>query len=158
MLFVPPGGAVLERIQGAMVEDSDIQKVVEFVAGQAEQVFDDKVVSGEESDVSDEDGGFADGEDDDFDEEALSEGLDPMIREMVAKYSKPGDDDNIIKSLEILFRERKISTSYIQRRLGIGYNKAAEIMDMFEQRELVSPPLAGGSKRNILVFDEIENN
>lgn len=157
MLYVPPGSAVLERIQGAMVEDSDIQKVVEFVAGQAEQVFDDKVVSGEEESGGD-DEGVSGGDDDDFDEDALSEGLDPMIREMVSKYSQPGDDDNIIKSLEILFRERKISTSYIQRRLGIGYNKAAEIMDIFEQRGLVSPPLAGGSKRNILVFDEIENN
>lgn len=157
MLYVPPGSAVLERIQGAMVEDSDIQKVVEFVAGQAEQVFDDKVVSGEEEAA--EDSEFpAGGDEDDFDNDALSEGLDPMIREMVSKYSQPGDDDNIIKSLEILFRERKISTSYIQRRLGIGYNKAAEIMDIFEQRGLVSPPLAGGSKRNILVFDEIENN
>lgn len=157
MLYVPPGSAVLERIQGAMVEDSDIQKVVEFVAGQAEQIFDDKVVSGEEGAAA-EDEGFDGGDEDDFDDEALSEGLDPMIREMVSKYSQPGDDDNIIKSLEILFRERKISTSYIQRRLGIGYNKAAEIMDIFEQRGLVSPPLAGGSKRNILVFDEIENN
>ncbi|OGV39325.1 MAG: hypothetical protein A2020_08845 [Lentisphaerae bacterium GWF2_45_14] len=158
MLFVPPGGAVLERIQGAMVEDSDIQKVVEFVAGQAEQNFDDKVISGDESELSGDDGEMPEGDDDDFDESSLSEGLDPLIREMVAKYSEPSDDENIIKSLEILFRERKISTSYIQRRLGIGYNKAAEIMDIFEKRNLVSPPLAGGSKRNILVFDEIENN
>jgi S-DNA-T family DNA segregation ATPase FtsK/SpoIIIE len=89
---------------------------------------------------------------------SVTSGVDPDIKAMVDKYSEPGDDDNILKSLEILFSDRKISTSYIQRRLGIGYNKAAEIMDAFEVRGLVSAPQPGGSKRDILVFDEIENS
>ena len=68
---------------------------------------------------------------------------------------QPGDDENIRKALEIILRENKASTSYLQRRMGIGYNKAAEIIDKLEQRGIVSAPLAGGQKRNILIFDEL---
>lgn len=153
MLFVPPGSANIERIQGAMVSDSDIQKVVDFVESQAEQEFDDSVIAEKDEDEEEESnsrGGSTAAS-------IESSSADPLIKSMVAKYSYSGDDDNIIRSLEILFAERKISTSYIQRRLGIGYNKAAEIMDVFESRGLVSAPLPGGSKRDILVFDEIEN-
>jgi S-DNA-T family DNA segregation ATPase FtsK/SpoIIIE len=152
MLFIPPGSANLERIQGAMVDDPDTQKVVEFVSSQADQQFDDKVVSDEPEDESS--APVAP----DTVSTSVTSGVDPDIKAMVDKYSEPGDDDNILKSLEILFSDRKISTSYIQRRLGIGYNKAAEIMDAFEVRGLVSAPQPGGSKRDILVFDEIENS
>lgn len=155
MLFVPPGSANIERIQGAMVSDSDIQKVVDFVESQAEQEFDDSVIAERDEDEEDEKGESSSRKGSSASIESSS--ADPMIKAMVAKYAHPGDEDNIIKSLEILFTERKISTSYIQRRLGIGYNKAAEIMDVFEDRGLVSAPLPGGSKRDILVFDEIEN-
>ncbi len=159
MLLMPPGSANLERIQGAMVEDSDIQKVVDFVSSQAEQQFDGKVISEEEVEkATDKDSKAAKEEKDSAPAANISSSMDPKIQAMVEKYSQPGDDDNIIKSLEILFMDRKISTSYIQRRLGIGYNKAAEIMDSFEARGVVSPPLPGGSKRDILVFDEIEND
>ena len=151
MLFVPPGSANEERIQGAMVPDSDIKKVVEFVSAQVEQDFDEKVVSAAEGAEDEE--GTGDGERDEVAEFKVE---DEAIRAMLAKYSRPGDDDNTRRSLEILFTEKKISTSYLQRRLGIGYNKAAEIMDEFEHRELVSAPLPGGTKRDILVFDDVE--
>jgi S-DNA-T family DNA segregation ATPase FtsK/SpoIIIE len=157
MLFIPPGSAVLERIQGAMVDDPDIQKVVDFVSSQAEQQFDNKVVSDEEEEAEVTAGAAAPAVESAGVAEAKSS-VDPEIQTMVDKYSEPGDDENIIKSLEILFLDRKISTSYIQRRLGIGYNKAAEIMDAFEARGIISPPAPGGSKRDILVFDEIENS
>jgi S-DNA-T family DNA segregation ATPase FtsK/SpoIIIE len=74
---------------------------------------------------------------------------------LVQKYSEPGDDELMLKSLEIVLMERKASTSYLQRRLKIGYNRAAEIIDKLEERGIVSPPLAGGSKRDILIFDDI---
>jgi len=156
MLFVPPGSANLERIQGAMVDDADIEKVVEFVAGQAEQHFDSNVTADQEAAAA------ADGENDDdvFLDEDDDEGvgmaaidIDPIVR----KYLRPEDGDLVRKALEITLLERKVSTSYLQRRLGIGYNRAAEIIDKLEERGIVSAPLPGGSKRDILVFDEIEN-
>ncbi len=147
MLYLPPGSAGLERIQGAMVDDNDIKKVVEFVSAQAPQQFNAQVMAeGEEADG-------ADGADDeeDMDAEDLRD-IAPLVR----KYLRPGDGDNVRKALEIIIMERKASTSYLQRRLGIGYNKAAELIDLFEARGIVGPPLPGGSKREILIFDEIE--
>ena len=148
MLYLPPGSAGLERIQGAMVDDNDIKKVVEFVSAQAPQQFNSQVMAEGEADE-----GGADGaeDDEDMDAEDLRD-IAPLVR----KYLRPGDGDNVRKALEIIIMERKASTSYLQRRLGIGYNKAAELIDLFEARGIVGPPLPGGSKREILIFDEIE--
>lgn len=147
MLFMPPGSVNMERIQGAMVEDQDIAKVVEFVSSQAEQDFDHKVISEESAEKEEEE---EDGEASIYDVKEIS----PLL----VKYLEPGDDELIKKSMEIILLEQKASTSYLQRRLKIGYNRAAEIMDKFEQRGLVSAPLPGGSKRDILVSVGIAND
>jgi len=80
----------------------------------------------------------------------------PEIAPVVQKYLEADDNDLTRQALEIVLLERKVSTSYLQRRLKIGYNKAAEIVETLETRGIVSPPLPGGSKREILVFDEID--
>ena len=54
--------------------------------------------------------------------------------------------------------DRKVSTSYLQRRLKIGYNRAAEIIDILEERGIVGPPSGSGNKREILIFDGMEIN
>lgn len=153
MLFRPPGASGLERIQGSMVSDPEIQKVVDFVSGQVEQCFDTQVLAGE---VEIKDGsGSQEDEDDDDDIEtgiASSEFADSVA----AKYLQKGDGDLVRRALEIVILENKVSTSYLQRRLGIGYNKSAEIVDLLEQRGIISGPLPGGQKREILVFDELE--
>ena len=79
--------------------------------------------------------------------------LDPMV----ARYMQPGDDDLVRKALEVVLLEKKASTSYIQRRLKIGYNRAAELIDLMEERGIVGPPSGSGAKRDILVFDDILN-
>ena len=86
-----------------------------------------------------------------FDDDATGD----YVKMVIAKYLQPGDDENLKKALDIIIRESKASTSYLQRRMGIGYNKAAEIIDKLEQRGIVSAPLPGGQKRDILVFDEL---
>ena len=70
----------------------------------------------------------------------------------------PGDDDNIKKALEVVVLDRKVSTSYLQRRLKIGYNRAAEIIDILEERGIVGPASGSGNKREILIFDGMEIN
>jgi DNA segregation ATPase FtsK/SpoIIIE, S-DNA-T family len=151
MLFMPPGGGVIERIQGAFVEDKDIDKVVELVAGQCEQQFDNNVVLEKEHDT-----GASATDNGTPDEDGNSIYDAPEIAPVVQKYLEPGDNDLTRQALEIVLLERKVSTSYLQRRMKIGYNKAAEIVDTLEERGIVSPPLPGGSKREILVFDEID--
>ena len=155
MLLLPPDGGDIERIQGAMVDDSDIEKVVEFVSAQAEQEFDSGVLEeNAQSEIDDTDygeAGYSDrgegrpDDDDDFDDEAV----DDTIR----KYLRPGDGERMRQVLEIVIHERKASTSYFQRRLGIGYNTAAELVDELERRGIISGPTAGGSKREILITE-----
>ena len=80
--------------------------------------------------------------------------IDDEYAPMVAKYSMPGDGELMKKALHIVFSSRQASTSYLQRRLGIGYNKAANLIEIMEDRGIVGPPAPGGSKRQILVLDE----
>jgi DNA segregation ATPase FtsK/SpoIIIE, S-DNA-T family len=132
MLFIPPGSAKLERIQGAMLDDSEIEDVVEYCATQAEQSFDHSVISGPEVSSSAKAGtefNYGDGD----------------------AGSGSSMDENLIKqSVEIIKRERKASTSYLQRRLKIGYNRAAEIIDILEDRGVIGPQI-GSARREILV-------
>ncbi len=144
MLFLPPGSADLDRVQGAWVSDSEIKSVVDFVSGQAEPEFFDGVIveEGEEEDKDEDDGFVPD----------VSGGSGVGA---AAKYIRPDDDTNTRQALEIILTERKASTSYIQRRLKIGYNKAADIMDVLEKRRIIGPqPLTGGANREILVDDD----
>ncbi len=146
MLLVPPGSAVLERIQGAWVDDSDIAKIVDFVSGQAEQEFNNKILSEGTDDEESVD---------DTDEASIYDV--PDVAPIIKKYLLPGDDQLLAQALEIILMEQKVSTSYLQRRLKIGYNRAAELIEILEERNIVGPPGPGGSKREILVFDEIDN-
>ena len=140
MLFLPPGSADLDRIQGSWVSDEEIKAVVNFVSDQAEQQFFDGVTADEEAAAKEaaksaENGGAA-------------LGASPAI----AKYLRPDDDDNMKRALEVILMEGKASTSYVQRRLKIGYNRAADIIDQLEERGIIgAAPTTGGANREILV-------
>ncbi len=163
MLFLPPNSPMLERIQGTWISNGEIEKVVAFISAQAKPNFDDRVTAdpeeeeeaapaaGGRSGAPSAPGGFDQA---DLDVDDLPEETDG-IRRMVMKYLKPGDDSLVRQALEIVFTERQVSTSYLQRRLRIGYNRAADLVDEFERRGIVGPARDGGSKREILVFDEI---
>ena len=80
------------------------------------------------------------------------------IAPLIKKYLQPGDDETMRRALEVVVLDRKASTSYIQRRLKIGYNRAAELIDTMEERGIVGPPSGSGNKREILIFDGLELN
>jgi S-DNA-T family DNA segregation ATPase FtsK/SpoIIIE len=117
MLFLPPGSAKLERAQGAFVSDSEVEALVEFCSNQAEQRFEKSI-----QDVIESGGDSGDGESDvsDADEEVLQ------------------------KCMEVVLQEQKASTSLLQRRLRLGYTRAARMIDILEQRAIVGP--ADGAK------------
>ena len=79
-----------------------------------------------------------------------------VIKAAADKYLEPDDPPIMVKALEIIINDQQVSTSYLQRRLGIGYNKAADIIDKLEQRHVISAPLPGGQKRSILITDGLE--
>ena len=158
MLAKLPGAFGLERIQGALVDDKDIKAIVKFISDQRPQVFDDTVIAEGEEFGNDESnpplrkGGAGTSEEDD-----LFDDMDyAQIAPLVKKYLQPGDDDTMRRALEVVILGRKASTWYIQLRLKIGYNRAAELIDAMEERGIVGPPSGSGNKREILIFDELE--
>ncbi|MCF7790958.1 MAG: DNA translocase FtsK [Victivallales bacterium] len=132
MLFIPPGSAKLERIQGAMLDDAELERTVEYCAEQMEQDFDYSVTSG-------------------GDNNSTAENETPELNYDTATESGSSIDENLIKqAVDIIKKERKASTSYLQRRLKIGYNRAAEIMDILEDRGVIGPQI-GSARREILI-------
>ena len=169
MLFLAPGGEGMERVQGTLVSDPEIQRVVDFVSAQVPQNFNGEVVAEPEIVEGEEDEGKTkkkkyrpqfDDEDDSVTAAPVSSGPpSEAFKTMAAKYLKPGDGELMQRALEIIVNEKKASTSYLQRRLSIGYNSAATLIDQLEERGVVSAPLPGGQKREILILDQlIETN
>ena len=70
--------------------------------------------------------------------------------DLIAEYLQTGDDEVMVKALKIVVIERNASTSYLQRKLKISYNRAAELLETMEARGIVGP-LADNGNREILV-------
>ena len=143
MLYLAPGGSNVERVQGALVDDKDIKEIVKFVSNQRPQQFNEAVVA-EEAEADEE----GDPEIETYDDEDRRD-IAPLLK----KYLQPGDSDVVRKALEIVILDHKASTSYFQRRLKIGYNRAAEIADLFEERGIIGPDTGSGKPREILIFE-----
>jgi len=125
MLYMAGGGRI-SRVHGPFVSDDEVEKVVRHLKSQGQPEYLEEVTAGDPEE--DEDGAV-------FDSTGmgLTEGSD-LYQQAVA----------------IVKRDRKASTSYIQRRLQIGYNRAATIMERMEQEGIVGQPNHAG-KREILI-------
>ena len=110
MLYLPPGSAKLERAQGAYVTDAEIERIIDHCAAQGSPNF--------ETDIHSALAGSEDDEEDDISE---------------------ADEELILKCIEVARQERKCSTSLLQRRLRLGYTRAARMVDILEQRGIVGP-------------------
>jgi S-DNA-T family DNA segregation ATPase FtsK/SpoIIIE len=131
MLFTPPGTSRVVRAQGAFVSDDEVNAMVEFLKKngpppQYDQSVQQQIDRAAKED--DEDGEGEDGEDGDM-----------------------GDDGELYdQALDVLKSTKRASTSMLQRRLRIGYNRAARIMELMEEKGIVGPE-NGSSPREILV-------
>jgi len=120
MLYLPPGSAKLTRAQGVLVTDEEIHRVVGNLAAQGKPVFEPSISAKLSSTTMPE-------------EEVTDE-----------------EEDLVDKCLEIIRQEKKASTSMLQRRLRLGYTRAARIVDILEQRGILGPK-DGAKDREILV-------
>jgi S-DNA-T family DNA segregation ATPase FtsK/SpoIIIE len=120
MLYLPPTASRLIRAQGVLVTDDEIRRVVEFVSAQSPPAFDAAMHEKLESTAAPE-------------EEVTEE-----------------DEELVEKCLEIIRQEKRASTSLLQRRLRLGYTRAARIVDILEQRGILGPG-EGAKPREILV-------
>ncbi|MEP4076794.1 DNA translocase FtsK 4TM domain-containing protein [Haloferula sp.] len=122
MLYLPPGSAKLERAQGAFVSDEEVERLVDHCSAQAEPNFAEDIQKSIES------GAFDDGEDEVSD----------------------ADEELIIKCIDVARQEQKCSTSLLQRRLRLGYTRAARMVDILEQRGIIGPG-DGAKAREVFV-------
>ena len=172
MLFFSSLATSPERIQGAYVSDQEIQRVIDEIAAQRQQTFDDGIFALNDEEDEEENikgrrskgraskGGSSFNCDDEPDGLDEIDGManSDIIKAAADKYLKPTDPPIMVRALEIIINEQQVSTSYLQRRLGIGYNKAADILDEFEVRHIISAPLPDGQKRTILILDDLSSS
>ena len=134
MLFAPVGASKPMRVQGAFVSDSEVEDIVNFVKSHNSAAkYDASFISTMESSAKNIGAKKSDSADD-FDEAPASSGGDTKFEEAVKLAIESG----------------KISTSLLQRRLGVGYGRAAKLIDLMEEMGFVSA--ANGTKpREVLI-------
>jgi S-DNA-T family DNA segregation ATPase FtsK/SpoIIIE len=120
MLFMPPGSARLMRVHGALVTENEINRVVEFWKGQAQPDYDQTYLAAPPGD-------------DDGETEELDGDQDPLYEDAVRVVVELG----------------KASTSTLQRRLRLGYGRAARILDHMQREGIIGPP-DGSKPREVL--------
>ena len=132
MLFLPMGANSPTRIQGAYVSDEEIQAIVDYTISQQKAIYDESL-------TIDRGGSSSSGSAGDDNYESSDEYDDPLYNEIV----------------DFAVRTGKISASLIQRKYRLGYNRAARIIDLLEERGIIGPQ-NGSKPREVLV--KLENS
>ncbi len=132
MLFFPTGAIKPERIQGCFVSDSEVEKVVQYLKSDHKNEYDEDVINEIERQAAKEKAAKSGLPEDRVDDDA-----DPML------------DD----AIECVVEAGQASTSLLQRRLRLGYARAARIIDMMEERGVVGP-YEGSKPRQVLITKE----
>jgi len=122
MLYLPPGSAKLIRAQGALITDQEIQNIVGFIAKQAKPSY----------------------------EMEIHQQLSKPAADFGNENGIDEDEELIQQCIEVIRSEQKASVSLLQRRLRLGYTRAARIMDELENRGIVGPS-KGAEPRDILI-------
>ncbi len=126
MLYMAGGGKVT-RVHGPFVEDSEVEKVTKFLSDQSVPDYDETITE-EPENLNDEN-----------------------FNNLTSKYNKQ-EDELYDQAVTLIARERRASTSFIQRHFKIGYNRAATIIEKMEENNVISKPGRAG-KREVLIED-----
>lgn len=121
MLFTPPGMSGLVRLHAPWSSEGEIEKIVEFIKAQREPEYDRKFLRDKEE----------------------------MLREGSPQSNDKVLDDLYEEAKNIVLTEQKTSISYLQRRLQIGYNRSATIIEQLEQNGILSAPNTKGNREII---------
>ncbi|HAS84004.1 MAG TPA: cell division protein FtsK, partial [Verrucomicrobia bacterium] len=113
MLFLPPATSKLVRAQGAMITDQEIERIIQHIKAQAAPSFESEIHSK----------------------------LDKVSSSSGGESMDGGEDDELVEqAIEIIRETHRASTSSLQRRMRIGYTRAARIIDILEERGMLGPP------------------
>ncbi|MBI3303930.1 MAG: DNA translocase FtsK 4TM domain-containing protein [Deltaproteobacteria bacterium] len=124
MLFLPPGSTELQRIHGAYVSEPEIRKVVTAIKKQGKPIFDAELVT--------------------------------ALQKAHSEKSVEGEEEDAYDEMyeqarELVMESRQASISWLQRRLRVGYNRAARMIERMEREGLVAPAAEAGKPREVLV-------
>lgn len=129
MLFLPPDASGPQRLQGVMVSDGEVEKVINYWQ---------KTVAAQKS--------------------AAGQPAEPEPSpwdEMIARNEVLADRDGLVeKAIDVVRQERRANASLLQRRLRIGYPRAARLLDELEELGVIGPSAGGHSDREVLVEPE----
>ncbi len=124
MLYLPPGKAQTERVHGAFVDDHEVHAVVNYLTSHYETDYQEGIL----------------------DEVQLTED-GQMLGDTGLPEKAEGDVDELYdKAVFVVTESRKASISYVQRRLRVGYNRAATIVEQLEENGVVSAPAHNGAR------------
>ncbi len=133
MLFLPVGQDSPTRIQGAFITDGEIEKIINYVKEQQNAVYDDTLMN-------------------------LAENIDASSSDSSDDLSSVDDNDKEIydQCVKFVVESQKASASLLQRRFKIGYNKAARMIDLLEENQIIGPATGNSKPREVLV--QLESN
>ena len=138
MLFVPIGAMRDTRVQGAFVDDKEVEKICDFIRSQNGTAHYDEKFTAKLKELAAQCGGAKAKSNDDI----------PMGAD-----GERGDDPKYADAVRVAVEEKRVSTSLLQRKLEIGYGRAAKIIDRMQAEGIVSPP-DGSKPRTILITPE----
>lgn len=139
MLYIPVGSSKPIRVQGAFVSEEDVEKVVTFI---------------KDANSTETNSGYSDDVMEEIEKAAAKCGIGKKgVRGDVPAGDDADEDPKLREALELAVNSGKISTSLIQRRLSLGYGRAAKLIDRMEQLGYVSAP-EGQKPREVLLTKE----
>jgi len=126
LLFKEPDKNKPFRVQGVLITQDEIQRVVDFIKGQVEEVT--------------------------YNSEITEKPADPNLSPGAAQSAKFSDDELFADAVRVVVSSRKGSSSLIQRKLSVGYNRAARLLDELYKYGVVGPE-RGSKPRDVLISD-----
>ncbi len=134
MLYYPVGTNKPHRVQGAFVSDEEVEKIVDFVKANGVAKYNEDVLE------SIENAGKSDGEKDLAKGQASGNDMDPLLPEVIEMCVEVG----------------KASTSHIQRKFSVGFNRAGRIIDQMEERGVVGPYEGTKARKILLSMEDLQ--
>jgi len=137
MLYAPPSASQPKRIQGVLVDDQEAKDIVRFFISQKKELGEENL-------------------DDDFDGDNVESGAAPLSSGGDVDFSTSSDDpseqdDKYDEAKQLVIESGRAATTFLQRRLSIGYGRAAKLLDLLEENGVVGPPEGANKGRPVLV-------
>ena len=130
MLFSPQGASKPIRVQGAFISDEEVEMLLDFIRAQGQEISENEELI-------------------DFMENEAAEDERADADEVSVRY-----DELLPNAIELVMSTGQASSSNIQRRLGVGYTRAARLVDTMEELRIIGPSAGGNKPREILMTSE----